>query len=362
MEKKGTLVLAGSGIKSLAHMTVETQAWIRKADVVFYCLSDPATEIWIQQNCADSRDLVALYNADRKREATYGDMVSHLMAPVREGKLVCGVFYGHPGLFVTPSHKAIEVARSEGFTAFMLPGVSAADCLYADVGFDPAVAGCQFYEATDLLVHRRVLHPDNNVIIWQVGCVGDLSSRVNSANSNLALLVEYLERFYTPDCEIVLYQGSIFPVCNAVVERLTLSELRQARVTTMSTLYIPPQKKSEFDREMAVRLGLIRPQTQGEKPPVEARPAPAPPTAPSIPAQEPAQGRSPLAEFILAMAADSGLLLRFQSDPGEAAVQAGLSASETQALLSRQAPQISRAIRQERSRVTQKGDRSPGPL
>lgn len=348
MEKKGTLVLVGSGIKSLAHMTVEAQAWLRRADVVLYCVSDPATEVWIKQNCANSKDLVALYNSDRRREDTYGAMVSHLLEPVREGKLVCGVFYGHPGLFVTPSHKAIEVARSEGYEAFMLPGVSAADCLYADVGFDPATAGGQFYEATDLLVHRRILHPDNHVIIWQIGCVGDFSSRVDAGNSNLSVLVEYLGKFYDPECEVVIYQGSIYPVCDAVVERVTLSRLLQARVTTMSTLYIPPQKKSELDREMAVRLGLIRPQPQAA-PATPAAQATAPAPAPT-PARSAVQGRSLLAELVLATAADSGLLSDFRSDPGQAAALAGLTPQETKALLSRQSAQISHAIRLELSR------------
>ncbi|HEX3128820.1 MAG TPA: SAM-dependent methyltransferase [Thermoanaerobaculia bacterium] len=349
MAERGSLVLVGSGIKSLAHMTVEAQAWIRRADVVLYCVSDPATEVWIKQNCEDSRDLVALYNAERKRSETYGDMVSHIMSPVREGKLVCAVFYGHPGLFVNPSHKAIQVARSEGYPAFMLPGVSAADCLYADVGFDPAVAGCQFYEATDLLVHKRILHPDNNVIIWQVGCVGDLSSRVNSANSNLVLLAEYLEQFYDPECEIVLYQGSLYPVCDDVVERISLKKLAQARVSTMSTLYIPPQKKADLDKEMALRLGVMQAEAQGEKKAVV--PAPQSPTVSPSLDQVTVQGRSALAEFVLAAAADSDLLQEFRSDPGQVAARAGLSAQETEALLSRQGPRISRAIRLELSRT-----------
>ena len=214
LEKKGSLTIVGSGIMSLAHLTTEAQAWIRQAEIVLYCVSDPATEIWIKRNNPHSEDLYALYGEDRKRIDTYGDMVSRLLGPVREGKVVCGVFYGHPGLFVMPSHKAIEVARAEGYSARMLPGVSAADCLYSDVGFNPAQAGCQFYEATDLLLHRRVLHPENNVIIWQVGCVGDLASRQGGYQSNLPVLVEYLEQFYDPGCEVVHYQGSVFPGCD----------------------------------------------------------------------------------------------------------------------------------------------------
>ena len=348
MQNQGALVIVGSGIKSLAHMTVEAQGWIRQADIVLYCVSDPITEIWIKRNNPNSMDLVALYNRNRQRNETYGDMVSHLLYPVREGKLVCGVFYGHPGLFVTPTHKAIEIARAEGYPAFMLPGVSAVDCLYADVGFDPAVAGCQFFEATDLLVHRRVLHPENNVIVWQVGCVGDLASRIGVQNKNLSILVEYLTKFYDSECEVVHYQGSIFPVCEALVERLPLSGLVQAGVTTMSTLYIPPQRVVEVDRDMATRLGLIPliPTPQPEK----AATASSSSSAALAPMGPTSLGRSGLADFILATAVDPRLLETFQVSAEKVAAQSELSSEEVEALLSREPAQIRRAVKEATAR------------
>ena len=65
-------------------------------------------------------------------------MAEAILEPVRAGKRVCAAFYGHPGVFVLPSHDAISRARAEGFEATMLPGVSAEDCLVADLGVDPA--------------------------------------------------------------------------------------------------------------------------------------------------------------------------------------------------------------------------------
>ena len=50
------------------------------------------------------------------------EMVEEILAAVREGKRVCAVFYGHPGVYVKPSHEAVRRARKEGFEARMLPG------------------------------------------------------------------------------------------------------------------------------------------------------------------------------------------------------------------------------------------------
>jgi len=56
-------------------------------------------------------------------------MVERILKNVKDGFKVCVVFYGHPGVFVQPSHEAIRIARLEGFSARMLPGISAEELL-----------------------------------------------------------------------------------------------------------------------------------------------------------------------------------------------------------------------------------------
>jgi hypothetical protein len=80
-----------------------------------------------------------------------------MLKEVRAGSTVVGIFYGHPGVFAHPSHRAITLARQEVYQAKMRPSISAADCLYADLGVDPAVPGCHMYEPTDFLVSDKVV-------------------------------------------------------------------------------------------------------------------------------------------------------------------------------------------------------------
>lgn len=95
-----------------------------------------------------------------------------MLRDVRAGHSVLGIFYGHPGVFVCPSHRAIAIALSEGYKARMLPGISAEDYMFSDIGFDPALPGCTTQEATHLLLHNKKLDPSMHNIIWQVGGVG----------------------------------------------------------------------------------------------------------------------------------------------------------------------------------------------
>ena len=45
MPKK--LIITGSGIKSLSHLTVESQAAIEQADIVLYLLNEPILAQWV---------------------------------------------------------------------------------------------------------------------------------------------------------------------------------------------------------------------------------------------------------------------------------------------------------------------------
>jgi siroheme synthase len=74
--KRGSLTIAGSGIASVAHITLEALAHIKKADKVFYAVCDPVTEAFIQENTLGGthHDLTVFYAKGKKREVTYVQM------------------------------------------------------------------------------------------------------------------------------------------------------------------------------------------------------------------------------------------------------------------------------------------------
>lgn len=253
----GSLMIVGSGIRSIVDLTRGAEAQIAVANRVFYTVADPVTEKRIHDLNAASVSLYDLYENGKPRIETYRAMVDKMLAPVREGLSVCGVFYGHPGVFAWPTHEAIRLARLEGYRAEMMPGVSADACLFADLGIDPSHVGYQTFEATELLINQRRIDPASHVVIWQVECVGDGGFDFRGyRRHNFGVLVEYLQRFYTRDHEVIVYEASMYPHLRSIVKKLTLGTISKDDLTGISSLYIPPMENPAFDREMGVRLGL----------------------------------------------------------------------------------------------------------
>ena len=238
-------------------MTREAAAAIERADEVLYLLADGLAGAWLERANPHARSLHTLYAEGKERSRTYAEVVDELLAPVRAGRDVCAVFYGHPGVFARPGHEAIRQARAEGFRARMLPAVSALDCLVADLGIDPAETGLVTYEATDFLLRQRPADPTALLVLWQIGVVGELGVTMEPRRENLALLAERLLETYPRDHEAIVYEASPYPlVADPVVLRLPLEGLPEARVSLLSTLVVPPPQARRRDPEVAARLGL----------------------------------------------------------------------------------------------------------
>jgi len=229
--------------------TLEARDCMTRADRLMYLVSDPATETWLRRLNASAESLLDCYAPGKPRERSYRDMVRRILEAVRTRVYVCAAFYGHPGVFVNPGHRAVRRARREGYRARMLPGVSTEDCLFADLGIDPADNGCQSFEATDFLAYRRRFDPTSALILWQAGVLGESSFPTDDGcrAERLARLTRVLRRHYDERHPVVLYEAAQFPVSEPKIRKIPLSKLPGTRLWSITTLYIPPKPSREPD-------------------------------------------------------------------------------------------------------------------
>lgn len=255
---RGSLVCVGLGMTLGAHISPRSRSHIEQADIVFMAVSDPLVELWVQQMHPDVRSLQVHYAEGKSRHLSYRQMVEAMLAEVRAGKRVCGAFYGHPGVFALAPHQAIAQARDEGFDASMEPGISAEDCLYADLGIDPGRFGCQHFEASQLMFYQRRLDPSAYLVLWQVGLAGDRShQRFATGPAYLQLLVDLLASDYPRDHPVLIYEAATLAIAQPRVERLALQDLVHAALHMQSTLIIPPCQPLRQNQRMHDQLDAL---------------------------------------------------------------------------------------------------------
>ena len=242
-------MVVGVGFDGPPQTTMAAIACMERADKLFYLVTDSLTVHWLKQLNPTAAPLEDLYGKQKGRRETYREMTERILVAVREGLNVCAAFYGHPGVMALPPHAAVAQARKEGYTARMLPGISADGCLYADLGLNPGNNGTQSFEATDFLLSRRRFDPTSELILWQAGVIGESKGRAPSRRQRierLQVLVDRLTRAYPANHPVVLYIASTFAGDAPQVRRTTLERLPRARVLPRTTLHIPalpPRRK-----------------------------------------------------------------------------------------------------------------------
>jgi uncharacterized protein YabN with tetrapyrrole methylase and pyrophosphatase domain len=246
---QGRLVVVGTGLITPQHITQEAKRHIQAADCVYHIVPDPLGVDYLRSLNSELIFLGDCYQKTDNRRQAYRMMAERIMSGVRQNRKVVAVFYGHPGVFVTPSHEAIRQARKEGYRAYMLPGISAEDCLFADLGIDPCYSGCQSHEATYFLIYKTVIDPASAFIIWQIGVVGDLSysNQIAPAENGMSLLKQKLLSIYPADHRVAVYEAAVLPGFQPRIDWIALEQLDSVPINDISTLFIPAVAHRERD-------------------------------------------------------------------------------------------------------------------
>jgi uroporphyrin-III C-methyltransferase len=255
-QQVGELVIVGTGI-TFGQLTMEAIAQIEQADQVLAAVPNGVIADYLIQLNPCFESLMPLYGEGRTRPQTYEAMTQRMLEGVSAGKKICAVFYGHPGVFVTPSHEAIRRLRAQGFRARMLPGISAEDCLIADLGIDPSDHGWVSFEATAFLFSRRQIDPTVSMLLWQIGIIGECTlTRYEPGANAMTVLREMLREVFPDDHRLCLYEASSIPGLPPRIEWFALVDLPSVPTKSYSTLLIPALGLPEFAVERLPQLGL----------------------------------------------------------------------------------------------------------
>ena len=163
-------------------------------------------------------------------------MVEEILGAVREGKRVCAVYYGHPGVYVEPSHEAVRRARGRFESATMLPAALRRGLPRRRSGRRPRASGLAELGGDQLPPHSFRPDPTAGLVLWQVDGIGKLDWNLDPDPRGLQALAEVAGELYPPEHELVFYRASIYPVpgesgAHAVARLATLDSPRRRRST-----------------------------------------------------------------------------------------------------------------------------------
>jgi uncharacterized protein YabN with tetrapyrrole methylase and pyrophosphatase domain len=243
------LVVVGTGIQWAAQVTRVAEHAIRSADSVLFAVTDPWAARWVRELNSQARSFVYRAETELRRDI-YESMVGEVMLELQQGRKVCAAFYGSPTLFAWPAHEAIRRARSAGIPARMLPGVSSLECLFADLGIDPADAGCQIFEADHLLMSSHPVNRLTHLVLLQIAMIGNRGKYAPNGGpqrrTGISDLMTYLARSYPLDHPVIAYEAATSPLYLHRAECVPLQRLRELQIHEVTTLYVPPVERDSL--------------------------------------------------------------------------------------------------------------------
>jgi uncharacterized protein YabN with tetrapyrrole methylase and pyrophosphatase domain len=229
------LIVVGSGIKTLSHLSEETKVVIQDVDKVLYLVTEPLLKKWIEDKAKDASSLEPYYYSTTKRVDAYARLTQKIIDTYHKDQTVCVVFYGHPTIFASAALSAVKTIRAEGGEAIILPAISALDCLFSDLAINPGEKGYYSVDATDLLVYDKKIDPYSHLIIWQAASLGCPGFGVTT---KIKLLIDYLLTFYPPTHEVIIYEGSQYPRYKPRILRIAIEDLVIGMLTKKTTLFL----------------------------------------------------------------------------------------------------------------------------
>ena len=237
------IYIVGLGVLNVDQLTREVERVIRRSNEVLYVDTGVATRAHLASLCPRVTSLFeSSYEESSHRLNAYHHMAARVLDAALDHPPVTFAIHGHPVVGVYAPFLIRDMAGLLNLEVQVLPGISAMDCLFAELMVDPCVTGMQMYEATDLLLRRRPLQPDVPALIWQIGCVETTLHTMRVSNSErFERLRDHLLRFYPADHQVSACYSSPHPLMPSTVYRFAVQELcEQAHLLHSGfTLFIP---------------------------------------------------------------------------------------------------------------------------
>ncbi|HHT0602619.1 TPA: SAM-dependent methyltransferase, partial [Legionella anisa] len=115
--------------------------------------------------------------------------------------------------------------------------------------------GIQSFDATEYLLYDRSVDTSSHVVVYQIGMVGNLGLPTNTVNLEAINFIKHkLINLYKNGKKAIIYEAALYPGTHPKITEFELEQLDRQELTTLSTLYIPPDENLRVPSSDALRL------------------------------------------------------------------------------------------------------------
>jgi precorrin-6B methylase 1 len=253
------IFIIGLGIMNVDQLSREAIRAIGESNEVLYVDNGVGTQTFLEGLCPRVTSLFeSSYEESGCRLGSYDQMAARVIASALEHPPVTFAMSGHPTVGAEAPFLIQALAKSLGLNVSVQPGISAMDCLFAELMIDPCQSGVQMFEATDLLLRKHSLIPEVPALIWQIGAVETrLHTTRRSKPRRFERFLRHVLQFYPSSHEAVAYFASQHPLMRSQILRFPLGNIgdHAAELHPGFTLYIPPRGQPRvMDADLMARV------------------------------------------------------------------------------------------------------------
>jgi len=216
----------GLGIRIPDHLTLEALEALQACARLFSIIPHNTLRSLPTEIVAKVESLEPYYVPGVLRRAAYERQVAVMLEAAAQEGPVGYVTVGNPVFFDSVTEGLGAECKQRGIDFHIVAGVSSIDAILLDLRRDVA-PGLQVLEASSLLAFDIEPRTDLPCIIMQPNAFGTsyvVGGRQVSPEA-MAVLREYLLRFYRPDHPVMYVTSAVHPSASAEVVRFPLGEL-----------------------------------------------------------------------------------------------------------------------------------------
>lgn len=244
------IYIVGLGISHIDQITREAERCMEASNEILYVERGLGIDAFLASKCKCITDLTRLYAEGEDRQGTYRKMAATVVKAALERPPVTFALYGHPLIYSYPPFLIREMAGLLGLSVKVVPGVSAMDCIFADLFVDPSMNGIQMFEATEMLLRGRLLQTDVAALIWQIGALETgLYSTYSSRPERFQRFKDHLLRFYPSHHTVFAVHSATHSLLKPEIYEFEISDIGDYASVLHAgfSMYIPPLESRPFE-------------------------------------------------------------------------------------------------------------------